>query len=375
MRIGLLSTLHTNFGDDLVREGIIQLLKGAFPDRQIDFVTVNKHTPLTVYPRSHPRRLVHQLARLPSGQTLEGVIEGPLSALGHSVFDDCDAIVQCGTPVVWPHCHECEWAEPIWHQVVGRLSRAGMPVLNLGAGSCYSWENQPAVLEEKDADYVRKILSYCRLTTVRDRLARDLFKNVGQECPHMPCPAFLSGRAYGDEKITGIPSDFILINYMERAGHYDWGQQIDTTTWAQTVQTLVQRLKPQHPLLFLCHDAAEFERAGQMAPGAPRYLAKTYAEYFAVLSRAAVGLCNRLHASVALASLGVPSLSVGNDTRMLMLETLGLPFQYVKNTSAETLADTLHELLVRKNTERDRLGALRARTWDGYLPLIQKALA
>jgi hypothetical protein len=50
--------------------------------------------------------------------------------------------VQCGAPVLWPNCNKCEWAEPLWYSVIGRLHKK-TPVLNLAAGSCYPWEKQP----------------------------------------------------------------------------------------------------------------------------------------------------------------------------------------------------------------------------------------
>lgn len=54
MKIGLISTINTNIGDDFIRQGICLLLKKVFKNHEIEFININKHTPLTVYPKWHP---------------------------------------------------------------------------------------------------------------------------------------------------------------------------------------------------------------------------------------------------------------------------------------------------------------------------------
>jgi hypothetical protein len=373
MRVGLITTLNTNLGDDLVREGICSILRETFEGREIEFVSVNKHEPLKVYPGWHPIRLTHSLARsLPRGKTrLPRWAARFFRPFGFSYFDGCDMIVQCGAPVVWPGCSWCEWAEPLWHQVVGRLSRKGVPVLNLGAGSCYPWEKQPRQIDnESDALYLKEILGYCRLTTVRDRLAQLLFESVGQPCPLIPCPALLPGTPLNRSQSNG---DLVVINYMEKGGHYDWGQQIDASAWRKTEKTLIERIAKGERVLFLCHDQREYELASALDPAIPRFLPKNTREYLSVLSRAKAALCNRLHAAIALAGMGIPSVAVGTDTRLLMVDAVGLPYLYVKEATLERMEDTLQDLLRRRESERERLLALRERTWREYLEVVGKA--
>lgn len=375
MQIGLITTLNTNIGDDLIREGICLILRNIFKDLQVRFVLVNKHQPLTVYPKWHPVSLIRPLVHLmPRGRVkVQNWATRPFYKLGLSFFDKCDIIVQCGTPVVWPGCSRCEWAEPLWHQVVGRLSRKGVPVLNLGAGSCYPWEKQPhQVSDERDALYLRKILEYCRITTVRDKLAQHLFETLGQYCPLLPCPALLAGRPIINRQTNG---DFVVINFMEKGGHYDWGQNIDPMVWRSTIREVIEKIRKHHQVLFLCHDKKEYSLASELDPTVPRFLPKDFQEYFFVLSRAKVGLCNRLHASIALASIGIPSVAVGTDTRLLMVETVGLPYFYVKEATVEKLEEALQHLLINREKERERLFMLREQTWNQYVEIVKRALS
>jgi len=370
MRIGLITTINTNIGDDFIREGICLLLREVFKGHSVDFVPVNKHQPYRVYPRWHP---IHLPQMLPRGKNrAKRLMAKLLYGFRLTLFDSCDLIVQCGTPVIWPGCSRCEWAEPLWNQVVGRLSRKGMPVLNLGAGSCYPWEKQPQYIDdEDDAIYLRRILGYCRITTVRDELAQHLFEDLGQFSPLIPCPALFAGRLFINGPTNG---DFVVINYMEKGGHYDWGQSIDPMVWRNTVRALIERLRKHHQVLFLCHNQKEYGLAFEIDPAIPRFLPKNSREYFSVLSRAKIGLCNRLHAAIALAGIGIPSVAVGTDTRLLMVETAGLPYLYVKEATVERIEEILQDLLINRKKERERLFMLREQTWDQYVEVVEKAL-
>lgn len=375
LRIGLITTLDTNIGDDFIREGICLVLQELFEGRTLEFRAVNKHQPLSVYPAWHPVRLVEALdRRLPRGRDrLPRYAARLFHRLGLSRFDDCDLIIQCGTPVIWPGCSRCEWAEPLWDQVVGRLSRGGIPVLNLGAGSCYPWEQQPEqVSPEPDVAYLRRILGYCRVTTVRDRLARRLFERLGHACDFIPCPALLAGRPF---RKAGVQGDLLVINFMEGAGHYNWEQGIDSPAWRKLVQTLLQRLGRQHPLAFLCHNQREYEVASLLDPAIPRFLPRNSQEYFALAARAKLALCNRLHAAIAFAGIGVPSVSVGRDTRLLMVEAVDLPCFYVKEVTLEKLEDAIHQILMNLDGERDRLLGISEHTWHRYRDAVEQALA
>jgi hypothetical protein len=372
LRVGLITTLGTNLGDDLIREGILLVLREVLPSTKLHFFAVDKHRPLMVYPRWHPVHLSELADYLPRGRRrVARWIENVFSRLGLSAFDDRDLIIQCGAPVLWPACHACEWAEPLWHHVVGRLTNR-LPVLNLAAGSCYPWERQPTrITDSSDAAYLRAILGYCWLTITRDRLAQTLCASLGTQTPMMPCTAFLAG---GQPKRSHSRNGMVLINYMVRGGHYDWDQGIDENVWKKTIRGVVARLGKRHPLAFLCHSEVEYHQAQQIDSTLTRLWPKNPAEFFSMVQGARAALCNRLHASVALAGLGIPSVSVGTDTRMLMVEAVGLPYFYVNGASVELLEESLEGLLAREDEERDRLLDLRKGSWYGYCDVVARAI-
>jgi polysaccharide pyruvyl transferase WcaK-like protein len=376
MRIGLITTLGRNIGDAFIRDGIVQVLAHVFGGRDVRFVAVDKHRPFTVYPSWHPLRWLQTLDRLPRGrraaQAAKAEISGSLHRFGGSRFDDADLIVQCGAPVMWPGCHRCEWAGPLWDQVVGRLS-SRVPVLNLAAGSAYPWERPPnGVTDPQDSSYLKRILGYCRVTTVRDDLAARLVQSLGASAKAIPCSAFLVGRRFDTPALHD--DGVVLFNYMPGGGHFDWGQPIDDSAWMATVHSLIDRVSRRHPVAFICHDATEYAAAKQLKPDVPRFLPTSIESYFSLIGRSKAAICNRLHASVALAGLGIPSISIGTDTRLLMVAALGLPYQYVVSADQNDLEATLESLLDRRADERERLLDLREWTWNRYVADVTKGV-
>lgn len=372
IRIGLITTLNTNIGDDFIREGICRVLAEVFKGQQIEFISVNKHKPYTIYPVWHPIHMGDIADRLPVGQNLvRQSADFLFSKIGFSRFDNCDLIVQCGAPVFWPDCHANEWAKPLWKDIIGRLHEK-IPVINLAAGSCYPWERQPDKIEDqRDAQYIRSILGYCHLTTVRDKLSHNICKSFGYSVPLIPCTAFLAGMGKVARPKVESP---ILINYMVGGGHYEWEQRIDPKGWEKTIETLISRLRKRHNLAFLCHDEKEYRMAGELDSTIPRLFPKTVQEYFDCISEAKFGICNRMHASVGMAGIGVSSVAICTDTRLLMASELGVKTHYVKDVDADMLAEGIEAALNSLPGEQERLLVLQQETWRKYLTVLNGVL-
>lgn len=375
MRIGLITTLNRNIGDDFIRDGIIQVLRAVYDNHEVNFVQIDKHRPFTVYPAWHPLRWVQVFDRLPRGrraaEKLKELADSKLHGFGGSVFDKVDLIAQCGAPVMWPGCHKSEWATPLWDRVVGRIHER-IPVLNLAVGSAYPWEDQPrAVRDRRDAEFLTRILGYCRLTTARDDLASHLGGNLGVQVPVIPCSAFLVGRRFEATRSEDGP---VLFNCMAGAGHFEWSQGIDPGSWERVVGSLIERLSNRHTVVFVCHDAQEYSLARRLAPDLDRFLPTSVEEYFGIVSSAKAGLCNRLHASVGMAGLGIPSVSVGTDSRMLMVDALGLPVHFVKDVTVDQLEHEIENVIDQRKVERERLLELRLDTWEKYVEATAEAI-
>jgi len=367
MKVGFITTIDTNIGDDFIRTGIINLLKSTFHDQHLEFVLVNKHFPYTVYPLWHPMRYVPHLSRR-GGRRLRYLIIKLFSNSSGSKFDNCDLIIQSGAPVLWPNCQECEWNIPIWQCVVGRLYHR-TPVFNIAAGSCYPWENQIDVFTNpKEEEYAIMIGEFCRLTTTRDTLSHKLFSSANVKNTLMPCTAFFVGKHFENQQ----KGEYVLINYMKGAGHFDWNQNINADKWEQTLKDTIIELKRNHEVRFICHDNKEVELAKKLDATLKIHYPLTVPEYLECIQYAKLGINNRMHASVAMGSMGVPAISICTDTRLLMLENIGMPIFYVKDLEASELINTSNKLIAGFDAERKRLFDLKTEKFGMYKEIIEK---
>jgi polysaccharide pyruvyl transferase WcaK-like protein len=373
MRIGLITTLNTNIGDDFIREGICRVLRQLSPDEPIEFVTINKHEPMMLYPRWHPLRMLRApFWRRCKIRNVASMFSYLFTGLGFTAFDSCDAIVQCGAPVYWPECATTTaWRKRIWREVIQRLHER-IPVINIAAGSCYPFERMPLEFETPaDAHYARWLHRLCSATTVRDPLAQKLLKNAGCAAELIPCSAFLFT---SPDQSRPDPDGPVLINYMPGAGHYDWKQNIQGERWEKTVRELIQRLETRHRVVMLCHDETELAHARRIAPQCEAILPRSYREYASLVGNAQAAVCNRLHASVALAGMGIPSVAVGTDSRLLMVSQLGLPAHYVKDVTVELLESDVAKAIANRAFIAQRLERLQTATREQYAELFLRTL-
>lgn len=367
MKVGFITTIDTNIGDDFIRTGIQHIVEEAFKGQKIEYVLVNKHKPYTAYPSWHPLRYVPDLARVKGGGRAGRLMARILSKLGGSKYDSCDLIIQSGAPVLWPNCEQCEWNVPIWQQIVGRLHKR-IPVFNIAAGSCYPWTQQPpgSFINPREKEYAETIGSYCQLTTTRDELANALFNSVGRSNILKPCTAF-----FVDPRLDNSnKGEYILINYMKGGGHFSWDQEINNQAWEATMKEVISELKKDHEVRFICHDEKEAQLAKELDPSLKIHLPKTVGEYVACVRNAIVGINNRMHASVAMGSSGVPAISICTDTRLLMLKNIGLPNFYVKDVTSASLLSTVRQLIGNVDAERKRLSDLKKKSFSEYKQLF-----
>lgn len=369
MKVGIITTIDTNIGDDFIREGLLHVLSRM--RKGYSLVLINKHAPSNIYPRSHPLNWpVPFTGRL--GRYYTRALDSMFYRFSHSAFDSCDLIIQAGAPVFFDYCASTEWSKMVWEHVVCRLA-ATIPVLNLAAGSCYPWERIPQSIPlPKDERFIRRIADGCLLTTVRDSLAQKLLCTLGIESKLIACSAFLA--ANNHQPLRAEPT-YVFINYMRKGTHFDFDQHIDADLWEEEMRTLIQSLKMFHKVAFICHNEEEYCLAHQLDETLPRFFPKTVADYFRVASMGIAGVFNRMHACVGFAGLGIPSIGVGGDTRMLMVDALGLQTVFVKEAKAIWLLDKIETMIQELGDERERLNIMHMKVQAAYESVIGSAIS
>lgn len=334
-RIGLISTIGINFGDEFIRDGIIYSLKQAFPRDKTDLIIVHKHDFLRFY------KLGFLFDWLPRGKKYFVKLVGR-----ETVFDSCDAIVQCGAPIFWEDCSSWgTWQNILWHKILKKFS-GKIPILNLGGGSSYYYHSKNKLdvrLSDPDGAFIRHMLKTADVTTVRDELAQSIALSCGYSVKKIPCPAYLASLAYA---LQSKSDEYIIINYMPLGGHYNYGYHEPIEKWKDTLLDVIKKIQGAgEKLILFCHNQHEMIEAKKLNLKIPIVLPRNRLEYMQIVAKAKGGICNRIHCSVVLASLGKPSLAVGNDTRLLMANEFQIPTFFVSQVSSDHLYEKFKQVV------------------------------
>lgn len=350
INVGFLTSLGVNVGDEFIREGIRAVL-----DRV--------GAPYRAY-------YVHKLDEA----TLAAPREDEPCALRDKYWDS-DVFVQAGAPVYWhllggrSTSLTSEWHRWMWEERILDVSREGPAFVNLGAGSCQPWNDDGAAFLA-DADcvaFARRASERAALTTVRDPLAASIFGRLALPHELLPCPAFLAAArhrpASGSAQVIGV-------NLMPLGGHFVLDAAFDAPTWLLRCIALVARLRSVGQLLFIAHDAEEASFMASFAgPGERVFRADGWRDYLDAYAACSVVVANRVHGAVCAAGFGVPAVIVGNDSRAAIGDPIGLS-RFRSGDEVDSVCATAERLLASRDSEADRLRALRDATLARYAELL-----
>lgn len=359
LRIGLLTTLGVNVGDEFIREGIRAVLDATgVPYTPL---YVNKHDPASLW-------------RPAEDETVRTADK----------FWASDVFIQAGAPVYWHFSGgrvssvTSEWHGWMWEKrILARENPLGGPrpeFLNLGAGSCQPYEDHGAsfVDDPACAAFARAAGARAAWTTVRDPIAAGMLTALGVEHTPIACPAFLAGCRH---RWTPPDPRLIGVNLMKLGAHWDLDGGFDPAAWQAFCLRLCQELRRLGRLVFICHDADERDFSLRYAqPDERIFLAPTWREYFDAYSACAAVVANRIHGALCAAGFGVPGLIMGNDTRARIGDYVGLPVYRSGVVSVEEVVTQVRDFVSRRTEHSERLLAHRDRTLRTHVEKIEPVL-
>jgi hypothetical protein len=374
LSVALVSHRGGNIGHDVMALGVETCVRAAFGVARAEITH-----PFQLYARWHPVRLLdhrtHGKSLLPKrvavSQRAQPLVR-PFLDPRHRRYD---AAIVCGGPAIHPGAGHSPDMVAMYLNMLEALRDLAVPILNLSVGSCYPLERVPDEIPDvADREFHRRLLDLAQETTVRDEVAQTLYRGLGRDLPLIADTGLAAGEAL--ESLFGVRDPrYVVLNVQRRGANEDWGQGVDPGWWQETAAKVVQTLSSRHELVFVCHADEEERLAAALSPNAIRLRPRTMEDYARVVSGAVAGLTNRIHAAIALASVGVPSVVVGTDTRLGTVETLGLRTFFVKDATAEALVDAVETTLSKAASERERLLTLRLSTIDRYARVIRRVPA
>jgi len=379
-QVSVITTVAHNVGDDFVREGILYLLEQLAPLSKVELI--HKHIPITTRPEwewlysSGITKLLDRIAYC-SGLGVTSRLDRclPVKKATDKILT-ADLLVQSGAPIYWLNSHgSCattEWYKPLvrarWSQAEKRA-----PFINLAGGSCQPYYSDGTEFLESGQTlaHIRDFFDGCRLTTLRDDLARTILKMAGRDAQVLACTSIFARMRL---KIEPQPARFVALNFMPIGGHYLYDPAFKPKVWEKEFTEFVHHLPKGEDYVFVCHNQTERDAVARLFPGFKMFFSPDYKEYIKFFASIKYGIFNRVHASFALASFGRPSFVIGSDSRALMVKRLGLNHCYIGEATADLLVAEAARL-AKVEGYAMQMSVLQKMTKQAYLEQLEPIVA
>lgn len=365
-----------NPGDDIVRDGQRFLLQQILPAHELRW---------QVLPRSKPAHWFDRRGRLWSWvKRRHPKAVWPLWSLvpacNANRLCECDILLNASGPLLYFGNRYHSRYEP-WSLLLVRALRQAPRVrfLNLGLGTCFPVRGVLAgvgrLLTPLHRAFCRQMHAVSSVVVCRERTAYQLFEGMHLSAYLLPCPSLFAADYWKVSPARGRP-DYIAVNFHPAGTRTSGGRTGYDPVWAQALQEILNTLGRRYRLKLVFHESLEMSLAtrcldiGRWEVVVPSSLR----EFLAIYGSSLVAFTARVHGTYAAASLGVPSLTIGSDSRLTMIDLLGLPHLFWRDASPARIVRIVDQLVAEAEGWRRRLQELKERTLYQYVTVLRRVL-
>ena len=377
VKVCYITTVDRNPGDTFIQYGIDSLMRQVIPLFEAHYVDKHDLRSRDVnwwYLQSHPRHI---------RRFLSWWLKAWRSNVDTVVSSD--VLVQSGTPFLYRvkpgdpvlkdggDSSTTDWIKTIWGADLDKYEASKLLLL-MGVGTCQAYHSEGLEFEEDFhlKAFIKRLFQRANLAIVRDPLAEKILTRMGIAVQLLPCPALFAGDL---RPIPAMPPGIVVLNYMRGAGHYELGQAIDNKKWENEFQAIYATLSRDYRCVVACHAAKEALEARRIVPDADIFFRSCAEDYLRLYSSARFAVVNRVHAAVAMAGYGRPSVVVGSDTRAHMAHVLGLPTYFVNEASHDVVLQNVQSFVSQPEAWSVRLTQIKTEARKSYTRLLSSCLA
>ncbi len=369
IKIGIIYTMDNeqaisfNPGDDIVRDGQKYLFEKTFGGDRIEWHTFNRSFPARWYDNTgnflrsiKPKLLWPYWLRCPANS--------------HNMLSKCDYLINASGPMVYGRKTGYSALEP-WFLVLKRvLSDPDSPrFINLAFGSNFTQQELNVVQKKLATRFCREIVGYSEILTCRDSTAHQYIEEAGGISRLLPCPSLLACKYH---RVQPVKKPVILLNF-HPAGSRTNSENTYNPRWMEEFKKLVSLLENKNlKLRFVFHEKLELDLAKKFFP-IEKYehvVPRTIPEFMEIYGSALATITCRIHGAYAAASFGVPSFTVGHDTRLGMLDLLGLPYADSEEVTAEQMLRCVERFMTDQKSCERRLLDTCAHVEKEYIDIL-----
>ena len=289
------------------------------------------------------------------------------------LIDESDLIVVCGSPIFYEDCYRMKWQ----NKILEYSERSGKRILLFAVGSNFRCSVDGAVelpdtSSEAGGNYAKFISRYNKVIfgdfVVRDRYCSHFIKNMGfPNVRQVICPSF-----FANNHLLHVTRHSSRVNDRDLI-FIIWGD----THWncvlppqrilkiCKEVQEVLQAKFNNKKVIWVCHDLRSYIRLVKHIARRDVLFSTNYIDFFKYYSRCYFAFSIKLHGSMLLASMGIPSLLLQLDSRAAVIEALDEDYA-TPSTSLDRLVDMCDEKAKNTDQYRDKIGSLKGKYKEDY---------
>lgn len=287
-------------------------------------------------------------------------------------IDRSDLIVICGSPIFYEGCHKMRWQ----NEILKYSERSGKKILLFAVGSNFRC-SVDGIVElpdvSKDGSYEDFVSRYSKVIPgdfiVRDRHCSQFLQRMGfHNVRQVACPSLFASDEHIVPALGERERDLIFIIW----GDTHWNCALPPKRIlkiCEDVQKALQAKFSNKRIVWVCHDFQSYTRLGKHVARRDILFSTNYVDFLKYYSRCYFGFSIKVHGTMLLASMGVPSLLLQLDSRAAVIEALDE--NYAKLSSSQDLLMEMCDEKVRSREEyRDKIIALKGKYRADYKDLF-----
>jgi hypothetical protein len=334
MNLAVVTTIGSNAGDNFVYEGF----RNLFPTKCYGSVFLIDKT------------------KVPKDNNYKKLI------------DESDLVVVCGSPIFYEDCYRMKWQ----NKILEYSKKSGRRILLFAVGSNFRCSVDGTVEPPdtvKDSNYAEFASRYNEVMLgdfiVRERYCSDFIKSMGfLNVRQVVCPSFFANNG----EIVQSDRDLIFIIW----GDTHWNcvaspQKI--LKICEEVQRVLQAKFSNKKIVWVCHDLLSYTRLVKHVTRRDVLFSTNYMDFFKYYSRCYFAFSVKVHGSMLLASMGVPSLLLQLDSRAVVMDALEEDYATL-STPLDRLIDMCDRKVKNTDRYRDKIGSLKSKYREDYRDLF-----
>ena len=284
------------------------------------------------------------------------------------LIDESDLVVVCGSPIFYEDCYRMKWQS----KILEYSERSGKRILLFAVGSNFRCSVDGIVEPPdtgKDNRYAEFASRYSKVILgdfiVRDRYSSDFIKSMGfHNVRQVVCPSFFASNG----KIIQSDRDLIFIIWGDTYWNCTEPSQ-KILKVCEEVQRVFQAKFNNKKVVWVCHDFRSYTRLAKHVARRDILFSSNYMDFFKYYSRCYFAFSVKVHGSMLLASMGVPSVLLQLDSRAVVIEALEEDYATL-SPPLDRLIDMCDEKVKNADQYRDKISSLKSKYREDYRDLF-----